>query len=1625
MSFFFYSAINKAICKTANFNSSSKIQIEESWLSEDSWVWKAVIPEPKAEIISQENYNECKITLGDLHTDSHIGYPALPRYIKIFNALPEEIKIEVKEQNKRTFNLPANIEIFRDYPITGYSFDKFSDDFDTDKFEWTESYPEKRVKVSFIGYKSGVPLTKVVIFPYLILSDGHTLNYFEELTVSVHIDRTTNLVEDSRLSSDPVLKALNLSETVIRRRRKEGFSKPQFDILIGKDLMRIVVEIDGIYRISKKCLADSGASIKGVDPRTFRLFNKGYEIPIYVAGESDGVFNKNDYVEFIGQRNRNSVADYEHDPFTDKNIYWITWGEENGLRYADESTKPTVESNQAIVPHDYLYAMHIEENNHFDRLGRVDVDLPSYTRDHWFFDSGINGGTTKSYSFQIPYPNTNTVKSFDIEVGMHGITYPSEHSTAKHDITVHINNIQAAIGTWIGQTPHIIKNIPSQVLQNKFLKHKENKIQITVAGDDPTNRYDKVLLDWYKIHYYRLYKAYNDFIDFYPLKGIQDGLYHFTIDNFSNPDISVYKVGKSKLRDFEINYNRSMKTYSIVIEDYVHNDSTLYYAASSEGIKVPISIEPDTIFGLKSSNEETDVLIITTQKWKYSLDKLVEFYREIGYDSKVVSIQDINNEFNFGIVSPYALKKFLKYLYYNWEPVPEYVLIIGDANIREEESVPSFFFQTYKFGASACDHWFTLVDEYSDVPEFAIGRWPCSTDEELETLIEKRINYKNKELIDPWKNELLFIAGKEEVFKNQSENMIKRQISKEFGINRIYINPSSRQTPFWGGSDTLIYLFNNGLVLTNFMGHGGGAVWADRSLFNTSHIPLLDNLDRLPFLTSMTCFTGDFTNVTGLGEHVLLAENGGAIGLWGASSIGWIKNDYLIDKPFYDFIFKPEMTVGKAIQIAKVKYLTEQDYFDHLRLSMVHMYNLIGDPTVKLPFPDKKATLSIDEENPASGDTVTLAGELPFYEDEEGEIFIQLYDLNRYRLLKNTIIEPFSGQNFSYQLTLPDDIIPGESFINYYLRSSDGTKDAHGATLFSIKGLSFYGFECNPRMPHKNEEFTVSINTNIKNIQSLICEIDTTYASEYLDDNGIEHVVSFQDTNSIIKKQMIPCEGNVAQWQLENPFKVMTPGKLIAVRFVAFDTLKSPIYSIRIKQEPDIYPVKIEQGGTRFPELNVTMNYIGDDTLDINARVYHKISESADTLFGDLSFEILPDRNVTFRVPGILGRRFETFKVIIDPANTVSESNEINNELIDSIFVKTFPLLPGVGTTYNGVDHDTLCFEGIFSLSIHPDGIVDSSVIVVDIDTITGISNQPDFELISPSSDYSKMSFDLSLCSPISVNGVWVSINANDLTDTELNNVSIGRRNPLLQIWIKEKTASVEKILSTGTSTLGKFSLLRCNDNKPPMLELNLEGQRFFQNSYVSQKPNISIIGEDDNGVKFDSSGIEVILNDDRVAFSSLSIPDTVVGGSYVSARFRPELDWGEHFIEVSLSDAAGNISTERIDFIVSDKLRLIDYGNFPNPFKDRTVFIYELTQRVETLQIKIYTLSGRLIKVLDNESIFSTDIDMNEGGYHEVIWHGLDEYGNFVANGVYFYKIYAKRGGKVSSSIGKIAKAR
>ena len=1588
--------------------------INSEWTSNEQWIWQAHLNSPDFHYSSD---NEISLSVEQLDNDSRIGYPSLPRFIKLFNALPEDITFHTSGKNLLIIPLPAEIERFTDiskpdlesvYQIKNYTAIT------------TGIYPKEVVSVSFVGYVDNVPLTRLTVYPYRLIANGKQLRYYQDLSVSVSITKNNNLTAIQNSTKNPLFRSIGLDENILQVKRDRRFAKSATHDLFGKELMRIVIEKDGIYRISKSVLIGSGAVISRVDPRTFQMFNNGHEVPIFVNGESDGSFDKSDYIEFYGQRNRNSVGNYEFDPFTDKNVYFLTWGEKIGLRYAEESAKATVSSSEAIVPVDYYYTLHYEENNYFDKLGKVDTHLPSHTRDHWFFNGGINGGTTQSNIFQLIHPNQNTVKRFQIEVGMHGLTYQE----GDHTVTVYINNYEAATGSWSGQVPYVIKNAESQVLQNRFLVNGDNKIQLAVAGDDPTSRYDKVHFDHLKVHYHRLYRAYNDRIDFTRPFAMPDGRYHFKIDNFNDPDISIYKIGKSKLRDFSVEYNTRTKNYSVLVEDNIYDDSTFYFVASTEGMMDPLSIQPDTVFNIANNDIGSDLLIITDHRWKHNLSKLVKFYRDINIEAQVVSIRDIYNEFNNGIISPYALKKYLAHIHESWTHKPEYILIIGDSKIKEEESVPAFFFQSYKYGACSSDHWYVVLDEETHIPEFSIGRWPVSTDEELEILIEKRISFSKNSPVDQWRNELLFIAGFEDAFKNQSEDIINRQVPKEFSINRIYINPSSEKTPFWGGSDTLIYLLNNGLTLVNFMGHGGGAVWSDRSLFNSSHIPYLENIERLPFMTSMTCFTGDFVNMTGLGEHLLLAENGGSIGLWGASGVGWIKNDYLLAKPFYDAIFEPGISIGKAIQSTKISYLTDQDYFDYLKLSLVYSYNLIGDPTINLPFPDRQSTLTINEDNPDAGQEITLRGTLPF---ESGDIYTQLYDSSTYRVFSEPIFQSFSNSIIEKTIQLPDDINPGNTFINYYFRNSNHSDDGHGVTLLSIQGLSFYGFQVQPSNPGKNDPITFSIKTELSDFSTMICEIDTsTTYYEYLDASGIEHIFSFPDGGHFIQLQMIRDSLDNELWNIQSPISIGTPGKLVGVRFIAEDNeqnqITSSVFSIKIKHMPDFSPVSIQQKGETFPELVVTVNYSGDDTLNINSSVF-KIEDGNDILFGNKLFQMTPNHKSFVSLPGILGQGWEHFKVVLDPQNLIPERNESNNILTDSLFISTYPLLTNIGTSVDGVNQDTIAWDR-FSLYLEPNCVADSSVINISSSTCGAIINQPAYSLLPTESDGQSIAINISIptLTDTLLQPLWIGISPGDSVD---ETASIGRWDPYLKIWIKEETRYQNSLYSAKTSKPGKFTLIICQDFEPPKLELSLDGQQFFQNSYVSREPNISIVGEDQNGVLFDTKGINVKLDGNNINFSELNIPDTLINGNYVSAQFRPKFDYGDHVIEVRLSDAAGNITSDEILFTVSDELKLIDYGNYPNPFKDRTTFIYELTRRVEKFKIKIYTPSGRLIKVLEESTIFSTGSDINEGGYHEIMWNGLDDDGNFIANGVYFYKMSAKSRDKTVSSIGKIAKAR
>ena len=113
--------------------------------------------------------------------------------------------------------------------------------------------------------------------------------------------------------------------------------------------------------------------------------------------------------------------------------------------------------------------------------------------------------------------------------------------------------------------------------------------------------------------------------------------------------------------------------------------------------------------------------------------------------------------------------------------------------------------------------------------------------------------------------------------------------------------------------------------------------------------------------------------------------------------------------------------------------------------------------------------------------------------------------------------------------------------------------------------------------------------------------------------------------------------------------------------------------------------------------------------------------------------------------------------------------------------------------------------------------------------------------------------------------------------------------------------------------------------------------------------------------------------------------------------------------------DNANNPSQQEIRLISSNNedLKLYNVYNFPNPFTENTKFTFELSIEADII-INVYTLGGKKIKNFKNKTY--------QPGFHSVEWDGRNEYGKSLSNGVYLYKIKAKKNNFRTHKLGKIA---
>ncbi len=1532
----------------------------------------------------------------------------------------------------------------------------------------------EKVSVEYLGKYREVPVFSLKLFPVSYDSRTSVLEWIESIELELTTGADGKSIGKAGSGSREFLSSLlvNGDRTLFTSPESVTLSKTndfQINNLLNaqSDLFKIGVKETGIHKVTYDDLLKVNYPVTTIDPRKLKLINKGIEVPVYFKGTEDGKFDPDDYFEFWGEKNEKTFLsqypDVYADPFSDTNVYWLTLSTSNGLRMIDESGG-IVETRQYLRPAYFRETLHFEEDKYFDRFGQPTANLnhPAYEIDHWFFDGGISSVESRSYNFNLPYPldygSAVTVKA--MFRGKSYYSYPT-NLLQGHQVTVWLNEQRVGqvvpADKWEGQTSRLITNAAGALSQSN-LKSGENVFRVDMEQSGVT---DIVLLNWFEVSYQRLFRADQDFIKFKVQEGLPlDYIVQFEIDGFSNSKIDVYKLGVSKIGNGRIDYFKNEVnrfSYRLTIQDEIFDPKTTYVAVTESGKKKPSYIkafapwkENNPALTLTNNSNAADYLIITESLLYQNALKLKLLKEEAGYHPEVVTVENIYDTFNYGIKSPIAIKNFLTYAYQSWsQTYPlKYVVLTGDASYNYKgtgDLVPTMMFETEKYGAAASDYWYALISGDDYIPDIVVARIPANTNQQMLNYLDKINNYQNNPVAGEWRNTSLFISGNDAgtrenitnkpVFRTQNLRLINmknqgRNFSRR--LNTVKNEEIEGVDPAYGSTTDLIEYFDDGVSYVNFLGHGGGGIWADVQLFSLADVDRLNNEHYQPFISSMTCFTGAFENPgkDGLAEKFVMTAKKGAIGMVASSGVGWTYNDFAIEWGLFDYLWQDNLTFGEAVDMMKIYYLANPIYYtedgsfytwsyNSLRYSMVSQYNFLGDPALKIQKPSKTLSVSVDKMTPAAGDSISISvnGQI-----SGGELILEMTDIDNYEVLNLTTT--YNQAGVVVKAKIPEDRQGESLFIKAYV--SNNTEDASGSRQIGVSKSIISDITVSPENPLVNQPLSFRI----------VVESPTPVTAMNL--------LNFRDFESLETYGVtIPME-KVADTLFQS-----------TTDFPGFSREGQKYFDIWIQDQSGAettFRWNILYVGDPRPDLTIdpeTIRYSGNDQLQLE---FKAINDSRDPV-SDVVFMCFDDDGLATGVPFFeqtvsfgAGEKktvyadynpsnFQdqrTFKIAVDPVNSFEERDEQNNVYIQSVATDHFYVDYQMGTTKNGVQNDTLLLANIWGFHIPANSITASSVInfkKTNIREILGNGEQRDLKYIRlmGQSDTSAMQITIKNSNTVFTNPAVLSakIDTSKYSASVRNNLSFFRYDTYLGLWVKITSTLKGDELSTAVNTTGMYGVFNFTDEKSPVIELTANGRPLVNDMLVTNNPAIAILLQDENGLNFRETFF-VKLNGEDVPQEDMTYPDSIRNANTISILTSPKLTSGAQELEVTVADVNGNVSTTMSTFQVTEGFNIKVFGNYPNPFEDETIisFFVDSNDEIDGFSIKIYTTSGRLIRsrMLDlDESVASDNIKMPS--YHELIWDGTDDGGNQVANGVYFAVVKGKYKGKTVKHTLKIAR--
>ncbi len=677
---------------------------------------------------------------------------------------------------------------------------------------------------------------------------------------------------------------------------------------------KIFVTTDGLQRVTGAELDAAGVDIEKIDATTLQLYRGDHEVAIRVQGTG-----KNLVLDFYGQASDS--------PYSAYNVYWLTWGAQPGRRIG-EILSPQSDSPPAIS---------------FDTLirfasSRIYAPQVGATNPSWFWQL-LDAPITTTIPITLPAAIPGQAR---LRVNVWGNS--EDPAAPNHHLRVLFNDAFVADETWSGRGSHAFEvEIPAAALHVS-----ENNVRLIAPGDTGAIA-DVVLLSSLEVTYTRRLIAQNDLLEFSASQGT------YRIEGFNGDAIELFDITDPDEPHRVANARVASGAVAFSVQDPAPRR---WLASGSSARRIVPRIAPMPPTNLRATGNQADYVIIThaARDFVNVVQPLAQWRAKRGLEVRVVTTNEIYDEFNYGAESPLALRTFLDYTQRQWmKPAPRFVLLVGKAsydyrdvlNGPNKNLLPTFLVDTLNSEKTASDNRFAALNESDIRPAFAIGRIPAQTSDQVARVVSKIIAYESGVRAADWRVRAIFVADdKSPDFASMSDALAAR-LPQSIQTQKIYL--AERGGNVKSARTDLIAQWNVGAALLTYIGHGSVDLWATGPLFGVKYVSEIRNGERLPILFTPTCLDGFFYHpfADSLAEELLFKPDGGIVAGIVPTGVSLSSaQSELMNALFVELFDKSSPTLGEAFVRAKQKLNTDAPDIHEV----IETFVLLGDPALESRF---------------------------------------------------------------------------------------------------------------------------------------------------------------------------------------------------------------------------------------------------------------------------------------------------------------------------------------------------------------------------------------------------------------------------------------------------------------------------------------------------------------------------------------------------------------------------------------------------------------------------------------------------------------------------------------------------